>query len=353
MRAKKNTGNWWVGCLVALAICLMVWPLVAEQEAEKTAEKSIETQFGYTEDGTANPRPGEPGHAIHEEWQGEYPSPQSQQQFQVVRSVPLPKGFLGNMAADVESGRVWLVSLGEPTGNGPSKLYEIDPKTGNILAEKVMPFEGDLSSPVYIDGYIYQGVFHQSKLYKVSVKKGQFGEIVKTVDLPTLNDLNLVDESHPMPFIEFGGVAVTPDRQLVIHADDVGEFIKIDRETGMILARTRTLKALGGIAAAELNAKEYVILGNSDARGGYCALSYPPELSRTPEQKDISWALLSGTTGEVLASIRRQNSRAYASGVSLLAHKDVPGTPYGQFNFLATGEEGLLEIAWTPAVGAY
>lgn len=345
MRARTKMRSWWIGCLIGGAVCLLAAPAALAD--------GVEEQFGYTQDQQLNPRPGEPGHEIHEEWQGEYPTPDSQQQFQVVRTLPLPDGFLGNMAADTESGRIWLISLGEPTGNGPSMLYEIESMTGDVLAKAEMPFEGDLNSPVFIDGYLYQGVFHQSKMHKISVAPESFGQIVKTVDLPTLNDLNLVDESHPMPFIEFGGVAVTPDRQIVIHADDVGEFIKLDRDTGEILARTRTLKALGGIAAAGLGDGEYVVLGNSDARGGYCALSYPPELSRTPEQKDISWALLNGQTGEVLASIRRQNSRAYASGVALLKHAEVPGSPYGQFNFLATGEEGLLEIAWTPAAGAY
>ncbi len=342
MRVKVKTGNWWIGFW---ALCLVAVPTLAE--------RSPEAPYGLTAEGKANPRPGEPDHQIHEDWQGNYPTPEALRNFQVIRTLPLPQGFLGNMAADPVSGRIFLVSLGRPTSKGPSQLYEINPQSGTVIASAEMPFEGDLSSPVFIDGHLYQGVFHQSKMYKVQVDGPDFGKIVKVIPLPTLSDLNLVDESHPMPFIEFGGVAVSPDRQIVIHADDVGEFIKLERETGKILARTRTLKALGGIAAAARPNGDFLVVGNSDARGGYCALSYPPELSRTPEQKDISWALLDGNNGQVLASLRWQNSRAYASGLALLKHQEVAGTPYGRFNFLATGEEGLLEIAWTPAAGAF
>lgn len=300
-----------------------------------------------------NPRPGQPGHQYHEEWQGDFPTAQTANDFRVVRTMPLPDGFVGHMAFDADAERLWLISFGPPVTETPSTLYEIDPEDGRVLARSEMPFLGDLSSPAYHDGYIYQGVFHESKLYKISTDEANFGEIVKVVDLPTLEDLNLVNESHPMPFIEFGGVAVDPDGNLVIHADDVGELITLERETGEILHRARTLKALGGILAAAGQGENYYVVGNSDPRGGYCALSYPPALSRTPEQKDISWALLDGESGKVLASVRRQNSRAYASGIALLRHEDVDGAPYGQFAFLATGEEGLLELEWTPGRDAY
>jgi hypothetical protein len=186
-------------------------------------------------------------------------------------------------------------------------------------------------------------------MYKIAAgDRSTLGRIEKVIPLPTLVDLKLGDEAHPVPFIEFGGVAVTPDKQILIHADDVGELIKLDRETGRILTRVRTLKALGGITlVAGENGRSYV-LANSDPRGGYCALSFPPALSRTPEQRDISWALIDGDSGEVLASIRTQNSRAYASTVSLMKHERVEGAPYGRMTFVATGEEGLVTLQWTP-----
>lgn len=64
--------------------------------------------------------------------------------------------------------------------------------------------------------------------------------------------------------------------------------------------------------------RELFVLANSNPRGGYGALSFPPALCRTPGQKDISWALVDGKTGEVLASIRTRNSRAYAATVAMM-----------------------------------
>jgi hypothetical protein len=146
---------------------------------------------------------------------------------------------------------------------------------------------------------------------------------------------------------------VTPDKQIMFHADDVGELITIDRESGKVLKRVRTLKALGGIASAAGPDGKFYVIGNSDPRGSYCALAYPPAVSRSATQRDISWALLDGETGEVLASIRRQNSPAYASTISLVKHEDKAGSPYGRFVFLATGEEGILTMEWTPVKDAY
>lgn len=298
-----------------------------------------------------NPRPGQPGHKPHKEWQGDYPTTAALLNFKVVRTIQPPQNFIGNLTYDSESGRLWLISLGPPTStNGPSMLYEMDINNGKILAQAEMPFKGDFGDPVFIDGYLYQGIFHESKLYKVAVDKENFGKIVSTVPLPTLNELNLVDESHPLPFIEFGGVGVTPDKKIILHADDVGEFITVEPSTGRLLHRVRTLKALGGLDAVASHKGETLVLANSDPRGGYCALSFPPAISRTPEQKDISWALLNGRTGEVLASIRTQNSRAFAGTVTLLKHEQIPNTAFGKFTFLATGEEGILQIEWTPVV---
>lgn len=302
-----------------------------------------------------SPRPGQKGHRTHKEWQGAYPTIDSQSDFTVVRTFAPPDGFLGNLTYDRESSRLWLVSVGPPTNvHGPSTLYELNPTTGDVVAKKAMPFKGDLSEPVFIGGFLYQPSFHESRLYKISVDPGpSFGSIVATIPLPTLVDLKLGDEAHPVPFIEFGGVTVTPDKNLMIHADDVGELITIDQSSGAILRRVRTLKALGGITSVPGEKDQFYVLGNSDPRGGYCALSFPPALSRTPDQKDISWALLDSNTGEVLASIRTQNSRAYASTVELLSHEHVPGAPYGRLTFLATGEEGILTIQWTPGKDAY
>lgn len=334
---------------------LLVTGADAQQKRSKQkSQKASQSQKGQTQqDKTVdtNPRPGQPGHKAHKEWQGEYPTVAALENFKVVKTIKPPQNFLGNLTYDRETGRLWLVSLGPPSNtNGPSMLYEMDIRDGKILAQAEMPFKGDFGDPVFIDGYLYQGIFHESKLYKISVDSKNFGKIVSTVSLPTLTDLNLVDESHPLPFIEFGGVGVTPDKKIILHADDVGEFITVEPSNGRLIHRVRTLKALGGLDAVAGTKGETLVVANSDPRGGYCALSFPPAISRTPDQKDISWALLNGRTGEVLASIRTQNSRAYAGTLTLIKHEQVPSTAYGKFTFLATGEEGILEIEWTPIV---
>lgn len=311
---------------------------------------ALATVLTEAQQAPTQPRPGQPGHTTHKEWEGVYPTPEATAKFRLVRAFAPPTGFLGNLTYDAASKRLWLISVGPPTnGTGPSTLYEIDPASGRVLAQAAMPFKGDLSEPVYVDGFLYQSVFHESKVYKVVVDdRSRFGEIVKEIPLPTLLDLRLRDEAHPVPYIEFGGVTLTPEKQLMIHADDVGEFITLDRETGRILSRVRTLKALGGIAGVRDQKGRFMVLANSDPRGGYCALSFPPALSRTRDQKDISWALIDPETGEVLASIRTQNSPAYASTMELVSHEASPGTPFGRFTFLATGEQGILELEWTP-----
>ncbi len=302
-----------------------------------------------------NPRPGQPGHQQHREWEGRYPTPATVNDFRVVRTFAPPAGFLGNLAYDREAGALYLVSLGPPTNtHGPSTLYKVDPHDGRVLAQAVMPFKGDFGQPVVIGGYLYQGIFHQSKLYKVEVRDpARFGQILKVVPLPTINDLKLVNEAHSFPFIEFGGVTATPEGRLMMHADDVGEYITIDPESGAIVERARTIKAMGGIAGVGEERGRFLVIANSDPRGGYCALSYPPLLSRSAEQQDISWALTDGRTGEILASLRTQHSRAYASTIALVKHEQVASSPYGRFTFFATGEEGILEIEWTPGRDAY
>lgn len=344
------------GVLIATCVLLagVLWSLGSGDPAPP---KTPQTQFdqpafpGETKpETTGNRRPGQPGHYEHLEWTGEYPTLATINDMKVVRSFAPPSGFIGNMAFDTASNRLWLVSLGPPTNtSGPSILYELNPTTGQVIRQAKLPLRGDLAEPVYLDGYLYQGVYHESNLYKINTAAGpNFGKIAKIIKLPTINDLKLVNEYHPLPFIEFGGVTVTPEKKLMIHADDVGEYITLDPETGALLERVRTIKAMGGIEGTKDKRGRFLVVGNSDPRGGYCALSYPPTVSRSPRQRDISWALTDGRTGEVLASLRQQNSEAYASTLTLRRHEEVPGTPYGRFSLFALGEKGILEIEWTP-----
>ncbi len=327
---------------VVLGLCAL--PASAASEKDKK-EPALEYE---------NPRPGQPGHRPHIEWQGAYPKP-GDKGVRVVRVLTPPHGFLGNMTYDAARNRLFLVALGKPTNPNGSKIYEMDVESGQIVREAALPLIGDFGDPVYIDGFVYQPVYHESKMYKISVlDEGEFGQVMKEIPLPTHADLNLVDESHPYPFIEFGGAGVTEDNNILFHADDVGEFVTVDRETGRILSRVRTIKALGGLEAVPFRNQQLVI-ANSDPRGGYCALSFPPALSRSPEQKDISWALLDGKSGEVLASIRTQNSRAYAASVAMYQHRPLSDEKkdYGVFSFFAFGEEGILVLEWNPLYDAY
>lgn len=335
-----------------LALAALVAPAWAQTPATPDGPAEPKPYEGVYE---GKPRPGQPGHEKHREWEGKYPTPETVNDFRIVRTFAPPEGFLGNMAYDQETGNLYLVSLGPPTNTrGPSMLYRVDPRSGKVLAQAEMPFKGDFGQPVVLNGHLYQGIFHESKLYKVEIKDpASFGKVLKVVGLPTINDLKLVNEAHSFPFIEFGGVTATPEGKLMLHADDVGEYITVDPETGALLERARTIKAMGGITGTGEPQGRFLVVANSDPRGGYCALSYPPLLSRSAEQKDISWALTDGRTGDVLASLRTQNSRAYASTIALVRHETVPQSPYGRFTFFATGEEGILEIEWTPGRDAY
>jgi len=333
-----------------LALAVVSLPILAQPQTKaksgQEASKASDLQY-------SNPRPGAPGHREHIEWQGAYPK-LGAKNFKVVATLRPPDGFIGNMTYDAANDKLYLVSLGRPTNPNNSAIYEMDATKGTILAKADLPLIGDFGDPVYIDGYVYQPVYHESMMYKISTKAGEFGKIVKEIALPTHADLNLNEESHPYPFIEIGGAGVTKDKKIIFHADDVGEFVTIEPDSGKIISRVRTIKALGGLDAVAYNNRE-LVLANSDPRGGYCALSFPPALSRTPDQKDISWALLDARSGEVLASLRTQNSPAYAASLALKSHKPAGkgAKDYGKFAFFAFGEQGILALEWNPVHDAY
>jgi hypothetical protein len=292
-----------------------------------------------------------------------------QEDFKVIRSLVPVDGFVGNITYDQETGRLWLLSLGPPANTkGPSKLYEIDPVNGAVLAEATMPFLGAFGTPVYIDGFLYVGIPYQSTLYKIAASRERFGTIVKTIPLPTVNDVEFsqTDQVYRYPFIEFSGVTVTPDKHLMIHASDLGELITLNQETGRVLKRVRTLRGLGGITRVEGPHGEFMLIANTDPAGaalmiamrqfmfraahGIVPLSSNPGLlpAMRPETKHINWVLIDGNQGTPLASIEQPNSRAFAGSTSLLKHEKVAGALYGRFTFLALGDEGILTIQWLP-----
>ena len=286
--------------------------------------------------------------------------------FRVVRVIHTLTGFKGGMTFDPGSGRLFLISYGPPANiKGPSILYEMEPAEGRILRQKVMPFQGELPSPVYRDGILYQAVHHESKLYRVDVRPGpEFGAILGEVTLPGLHQIEHdADTVYRFPFVAFRGATRTPGGALLLHAQDLGELVEVDPETGRFDKRTPTLKGLGAIAALPSDAgsdgRTLLLAGSDPVQADFessvrrfmfrAAHTGPPVARRF--RPDVLWVLLDAGTGDVLASHESPDSRAEAGAVALLRRDPVPGTPYGRLVFLAAGEEGLLEIEWTPERG--
>lgn len=283
----------------------------------------------------------------------------------VRRVVTAPPGFKGTAAYDAPSGRLFLVSYGPPANTrGRSTLYELEPERGRVVRQAILPFLGELPSPALVDGVLYQGVHHQSKLFKVGVGPGpEFGRVLGEMSLPTLLDLdvNAEGEVFRFPFVSFRGVTRTGEGELLLLAQDLGDLVTVDRSTGRFTHRVPTMKGLVGIAAVPGPAGESLIIANSDpaqaefdsevrrfmfraAHGGPPAARYG--------RRDVLWVLLDARTGEVLASAESRDSRADAGTITLVKHEKVDGTPYGRYVFLTTGPEGLLEMEWTPGRGA-
>jgi hypothetical protein len=144
----------------------------------------------------------------------------------------------------------------------------------------------------------------------------------------------------------------------MFYADDIGEFITLDRESGEILRRVKTLEGLGGITAVKGPKGEFLVLGNYDPLESTLQAEFRKFMFRAahgtmpmllrPKEKTMSWVLLDAQSGELLASITHQASRVYAGSVALLKQEHLSESPYGKLTFLATGEEGILTLEWLP-----
>lgn len=343
-------------------------PAAAQRRAAKPKPKP-EPAAAHQHHHPAAPQPADRDHKHHDEM-GHDPSHMAAapSEFQVKRVFRGPENFTGNLAYDPEGGRLWLLSFGPPANTkGPSTLYEVDPATGKVLAQTRMPFLGEFGAPVFMEGHLWVGVSVDSKLYKVAVGKSDFGKIVSSVALPTLNDLEFTtDEPFRFPFINFPNITATPDKQILLNAEDIGLLVKIDKETGKVLGQVTTMKGLGAAINVPGPNQEFVLLGNSDpemallkrdmrvfmfrAAHGFT----PPYAIRTEVPcskqgaRDISWVLIDPQTGELLASTMERCSRASAGSVALLKQEKLPGTRYGRYTFFATGEEGILTVDWVP-----
>jgi len=289
--------------------------------------------------------------------------------FKVTKVIKAPDNFMGGLAYDPASNRLWLLSVGPPANTKTSSiLYELEPGAGRVIAQAKMPFLGEFGSPVFMDGHLYVGIPHASRLHKIAVSPAsEFGKIVKTVRLPTLNDLNeTFSEPFRFPFINFPGLAPTPDKKLVLHAEDLGLFLTVDPENGKLLNKVQTLKGLGGTAAATGPGGHPMLLGNADPETTALKRDMrvfmfrsahgftPPYAARTEEPcgrsdaRDITWALLDPASGEVIASTLDRCSRTKAGPIALVKQEQMQGFPYGQLTFLTVADEGVLTVQWKP-----
>jgi len=294
------------------------------------------------------------------------------QELQHLRTVPVPEKFAGHFAYDAGSRRLWLISYGPPANQqGPSKLMELDPVSGRILAEAELPLLGGFGSPVAVDGYLYQPVSYESKIYKIALGDRQhLGRIESVIPIPMVSELISGDRHEPLkfPWLEVNGITTAADGNLLIHASDLGELITLDRSTGRVLKRTPTMKGLGGIASIKTAGGRFVVLANldpDDAAARDKARRFDvraPEVvpwkrskvtlfAHRPDEKVVMWILLDGASGEPVASIEDHPSPAFGSGVVVSGLSPGDGS-YGRLTFLAMGPAGILTMAWDPPSGS-
>jgi hypothetical protein len=286
--------------------------------------------------------------------------------FKIVRVMPVPDGFVGHIAYDRDSRRLWLVSYGPPANTrSQSTLYEVEPSSGKILAQKALPFLGEFGAPLHRDGYLYVGVYHERKIYRVVVgDRARLGHIDGAIDVASINELDLrayKDKVFRYPFFTFSALADTPDGKLLTHSDDLSQFITLDAETGRVLKQVATQPSVAGLASVQGLEGQPLVLGNSNPREFAMTLQMrqwlfrgsataAPMASDAPvEETGVNWMLLDPQSGEVLSSIWHAPSRAKASGIALIRHDRVEGSLYGRYVFFALGHEGILTIEWTPS----
>lgn len=286
----------------------------------------------------------------------------------VVRAVPLPPGFVGHLAYDPAAGRLWLLSFGPPANPaGPSRLYEVDPATGGVLAQAELPLQGSFAPPAVIGGRLYVGVFWESRIYEISTAEGSFGQVAGSLPVPDPQALGLGQDGHyRYPFLEFAGLAPAAGGNLLVQASHAGELITLDRASGAVLRRVRAPRGLAGITAAPGPAGRPLLIASRDLAGAAVTdkvmgfdvrpTRMPVATKRSrwgsfasrPDPKRVSWLLLDPETGGVLASAELADSPAFAASTALIRREEAPDAPFGRFLLLALGGRGLLTLEWTP-----
>lgn len=284
----------------------------------------------------------------------------------VVSTLPVPAGFVGHVACDPASGRVWLVSFGPPANpSGASRLYELDPATGRVLREAGLPLQGSFAPPVAVDGRLYAGVYWESRIHEISTAPGDFGRVLRAIPVPGSAELGLGADGHyRYPFVEFAGLAADADGNLLVQASHAGELITLDRRTGALLRRVPIPAGLGGVTSVP--GSRPLLVANRDPENAAVVdkvmrfdvqparVPVPTKRSRwgsfasRPDAKRVSWLLLDPRTGAVLAASEVADSPAHAASAALLRREEAPGAPFGRFRLLALGAGGLLTLEWTP-----
>lgn len=287
----------------------------------------------------------------------------------ITRVTPAPPHFTGNLTYDRGAGRLWLTSFGPPANTrGPSRLYEVDPASGRVLAQRTMPFLGEFGGAAHVSGRLYQPVPHESALYRVAAGAADdLGRIVDHLRLPTFDELPPGDgDVYRFPFIAFTGAAAAADGHIVLYAADLGELVTVDRETGAVRGRVKTSKGLAGITDVPGPPDQPLLLASFDPvdsafkqesrrfmfRATHGIL--PLETVRAegnygnPGQKTVTWVLLDPRSGEVLASTAEESTRLLVGSVAVLSREPVPGTRYGRLVALTMGEEGVMTVDWIP-----
>lgn len=341
--------------------------ITAQQKKAVKTVKKTPSHLTYEKPSTENQHSDHSSHQKTDE--GKKNTVSHAEGLKVTKISRLPNQFVGNVIYSPELNRLWLLSFGPPANTkGPSVLFELDPVSGKEIARTTMPFLGEFAAPTYLDNNLYVGIPYESKIYKVSLDKQSFGQVIKTIAVPSLATLKLNDKDEPyrFPFLNFTSVAATPEKNLVLVADDTGYLVHIDKEDGTIIKTLQTIKGLNGAAVVSHGKEVNLFIANQDpetvllkndarrfmfrARHGFT----PPYAVRTETPcerygaRDINWLVLDTATGEVLSASLQSCSRASAGSIAPISHEMISGTRHGLFKFYAIGDEGLVTVEWVP-----
>lgn len=279
------------------------------------------------------------------------------------RVLPLPDNFKGNIVYDPSADRLFGITLGPPANaQHPSTLYEFDSLTADVIAKAELPFTGRISNPVITNGFLYQAVPHESRLYKIATTTKEFGQIIDSRPLPTLLDLELTKgDLIRFTFIAFSGMTLTNDENWLIQAEDLGQLITVDKHNGSVLNQISTPRSLRGITRVHSTEKPYLILANTDTsdarrkveerrfmyRGIHGIFKLMPDCFKSGERV-VQWSLIDPQTGKIIAETLPLVSRFKAESISFIRHEAVEESKFGRYVFMTTGPDGILIYAWTP-----